>query len=142
MQLSSHPSLIQAQLSCIPIQEFGLIQDTGKIFRNGNRVSRYLTEFLSHHSKSNFSARLNSLILAKCFRAKLWENSPYVSRQLERIGITLATAMVNAGLTTFSKIEQTSPRELEMIVNRHPPFGNQIKEAVSKLPKCEVTLEQ
>ncbi len=28
------------------------------------------------------------------------------------------------------------------IVNRHPPFGNQIKEAVSKLPKYEVTLEQ
>ncbi|XP_026062307.1 probable ATP-dependent DNA helicase HFM1 [Carassius auratus] len=134
--------LIQAQLGCIPIQEFGLIQDTGRIFRNGNRVSRYLTEFLSHHSKSNFSARLNSLILAKCFRAKLWENSPYISRQLERIGLTLATAMVNAGLTTFSKIEQTSPRELEIIVNRHPPFGNQIKEAVSKLPKCEVTLEQ
>ncbi|KAF4117158.1 hypothetical protein G5714_001711 [Onychostoma macrolepis] len=134
--------LIQAQLGCIPIQEFGLIQDTGKIFRNGNRVSRYLTEFLSHHSKSNFSARLNSLILAKCFRAKLWENSPYISRQVERIGLTLATAMVNAGLTTFSKIEQTSPRELELIVNRHPPFGNQIKEAVSKLPKYEVTLEQ
>ncbi|CAM4593558.1 unnamed protein product [Leuciscus chuanchicus] len=134
--------LIQAQLSCIPIQEFGLIQDTGKIFRNGNRVSRYLTEFLSHHSKSNFSARLNSLILAKCFRAKLWENSSYVSRQLERIGLQLATAMVNAGLTTFSKIELTSPRELELIVNRHPPFGNQIKEAVSKLPKYEVSLEQ
>ncbi|XP_073704911.1 probable ATP-dependent DNA helicase HFM1 [Garra rufa] len=134
--------LIQAQLGCIPIQEFGLIQDTGKIFRNGNRVSRYLTEFLSHHSKSNFSAKLNSLILAKCFRAKLWENSPYVSRQLERIGLTLANAMVNAGLTTFSKIEQTNPRELEMIVNRHPPFGNQIKEAVSRLPKYEVNLEQ
>ncbi|XP_048020900.1 probable ATP-dependent DNA helicase HFM1 isoform X2 [Megalobrama amblycephala] len=134
--------LIQAQLGCIPIQEFGLIQDTGKIFRNGNRVSRYLTEFLSHHSKLNFSAQLNSLILAKCFRAKLWENSPYVSRQLERIGLTLATAMVNAGLTTFSKIELKSPRELELILNRHPPFGNQIKEAVSKLPKYEVSLEQ
>ncbi|XP_067309186.1 probable ATP-dependent DNA helicase HFM1 isoform X2 [Pseudorasbora parva] len=134
--------LIQAQLSCIPIQEFGLVQDTGKIFRNGNRVSRYLTEFLSHHSKSNFSAQLNSLILAKCFRAKLWENSSYVSKQIERIGLTLATAMVNAGLTTFSKIEQTSPRELELIVNRHPPFGNQIKEAVSKLPKYEVNLKQ
>lgn len=127
-----------------------------------------LTEFLSHHSKLNFSAQLNSLILAKCFRAKLWENSPYISRQLERIGqgahlkvyisslkkdkwcrsilrqkwingtywlkmqclyvmyvflylgssflgLTLATAMVNAGLTTFSKIEQKSPRELELV---------------------------
>lgn len=33
-------SLIQAQLGCIPVQEFGLIQDTGKIFRNAIRVSK------------------------------------------------------------------------------------------------------
>lgn len=30
-------------------------------------------------------------------------------------GQTLSTAMVNAGLTTFSKIEQTNPRELELV---------------------------
>ncbi|XP_030630596.1 probable ATP-dependent DNA helicase HFM1 [Chanos chanos] len=134
--------LIQAQLGCIPVQEFGLTQDTGKIFRNGVRVSRCLTEFLHHHSRKNFSAQLSSLILAKCFRARLWENSPYVSKQLEKIGLTLATAMVNAGLTTFSKIERTNPRELELIVNRHPPFGNQIKDAVNRLPKYELSLEQ
>lgn len=45
-----------------------------------------LSEFLSHAPKTGFSALLNSLILAKCFRAKLWENSPYVSKQLEKIG--------------------------------------------------------
>ncbi|XP_066533926.1 probable ATP-dependent DNA helicase HFM1 isoform X2 [Hoplias malabaricus] len=134
--------LIQAQLGCIPIQEFGLTQDTGKIFRNGVRVSKCLSEFLSHHSKKNFSAQLNALILAKCFRAKLWENSPYVSKQLDKIGLSLATAMVNAGLTSFNKIEITNARELELIVNRHPPFGNQIKESVSNLPKYEIILEQ
>ncbi|XP_076832364.1 putative ATP-dependent DNA helicase HFM1 isoform X2 [Brachyhypopomus gauderio] len=134
--------LIQAQLGCIPVQEFGLTQDTGKIFRNGIRVSKCLAEFLSHHPKKNFSAQLNSLFLAKCFRAKLWENSPYVSKQLDKIGLSLATAMVNAGLTSFNKIEATNARELELIVNRHPPFGNQIKEAVSKLPKYEVSVEQ
>lgn len=32
-------------------------------------------------------------------------------------GQTLSTAMVNAGLTTFSKIEQTNPRELELVSN-------------------------
>ncbi|NXC50984.1 HFM1 helicase, partial [Penelope pileata] len=31
--------LIQAQLGCIPIQDFTLTQDTGKIFRNGVRVT-------------------------------------------------------------------------------------------------------
>ncbi|KAK2822171.1 hypothetical protein Q5P01_022236 [Channa striata] len=133
--------LIQAQLGSISIQEFGLIQDTAKIFRNGMRISKCLSEFLSQRSNI-FSALLNSLILAKCFRSKLWENSPYVSKQLEKIGQTMSTAMVNAGLTTFSKIEQTSPRELELILNRHPPFGNQIRESVIHLPKYEVTLEQ
>ncbi|XP_042284250.1 probable ATP-dependent DNA helicase HFM1 isoform X1 [Thunnus maccoyii] len=134
--------LIQAQLGSISIQEFGLTQDTAKIFRNGMRISKCLSEFLSQRSKTGFIALLNSLLLAKCFRAKLWENSPYVSKQLEKIGQTLSTAMVNAGLTTFSKIEQTNARELELILNRHPPFGNQIRESVIHLPKYEVTLEQ
>ncbi|NWZ32562.1 HFM1 helicase, partial [Asarcornis scutulata] len=31
--------LIQAQLGCIPIQDFTLTQDTGKIFRNGIRIT-------------------------------------------------------------------------------------------------------
>uniref|UniRef100_A0A3P8WLM6 Probable ATP-dependent DNA helicase HFM1 n=1 Tax=Cynoglossus semilaevis TaxID=244447 RepID=A0A3P8WLM6_CYNSE len=134
--------LIQAQLSSISIQEFGLTQETVKIFRNGLRISKCLAELLSQKSTTGFSALLNSLILAKCFRAKLWENSPYVSKQLEKIGQTLSTAMVNAGLTTFSKIEQIHARELELIVNRHPPFGNQIKDSVIHLPMYEVTLEQ
>ncbi|KAM9349950.1 putative ATP-dependent DNA helicase HFM1 [Symphorus nematophorus] len=134
--------LIQAQLGSISIQDFGLTQDAAKIFRNGIRISKCMSEFLSQPSKTGFSALLNSLILAKCFRAKLWENSPYVSKQLEKIGQTLSTAMVNAGLTTFSKIEQTHARELELILSRHPPFGNQIRESVIHLPKYEVTLEQ
>uniref|UniRef100_A0A4W5NV21 DNA 3'-5' helicase n=1 Tax=Hucho hucho TaxID=62062 RepID=A0A4W5NV21_9TELE len=133
---------IWAFFGSIPIQEFGLAQDTGRIFRNGVRISRCLAEFLNQRSKTGFSALLNSLILAKCFRAKLWENSPYVSKQLEKIGLSLSTAMVNAGLTTFNKIEQTNARELELIVNRHPPFGNQIRDAVINLPKYEVSLEQ
>ncbi|KAI3375127.1 hypothetical protein L3Q82_021643, partial [Scortum barcoo] len=89
--------LMQAQLGSISIQEFGLTQDTAKIFRNGMRISRCQT---------------------------------------------LSTAMVNAGLTTFSKIEQTHARELELILNRHPPFGNQIRDSVIHLPKYEVILEQ
>ncbi|XP_069568611.1 probable ATP-dependent DNA helicase HFM1 [Brachyistius frenatus] len=134
--------LLQAQLGSISIQEFGLTQDTAKIFRNGMRISKCLSEFLSQQSRTGFTAVLNSLILAKCFKAKLWENSPFVSKQLEKIGQSLSTAMVNAGLTTFSKIEQTNARELELILNRHPPFGNQIRESVIHLPKYEVTLEQ
>ncbi|XP_069795276.1 probable ATP-dependent DNA helicase HFM1 isoform X2 [Narcine bancroftii] len=134
--------LIQAQLGCIPVQEFALTQDIAKIFKCGTRVTKCLSELLMQQEKKNFSALLNSLILAKCFRAKLWENSLYISRQLEKIGATLSCAMVNAGLSTFQKIEDTNSRELELIVNRHPPFGNQIRESVIHLPKYELTVEQ
>ncbi|XP_072920021.1 probable ATP-dependent DNA helicase HFM1 [Hemitrygon akajei] len=134
--------LIQAHLGCIPIQEFALTQDVAKIFKCGIRVTKCLSELLMQEEKKNFSALLNSLILAKCFRAKLWENSSYVSRQLEKIGATLSCAMVNAGLSTFQKIEDTNARELELIVNRHPPFGNQIRESVIHLPKYELSVEQ
>ncbi|KAM4896084.1 LOW QUALITY PROTEIN: putative ATP-dependent DNA helicase HFM1 [Sylvia borin] len=133
--------LIQAQLGCIPIQDFTLTQDTGRIFRNGLRITRWLSDFLAS-SKNNFSALLNSLILAKCFRCKLWENSLHVSKQLEKIGVSLSNAMVNAGLTSFKKIEDINARELELILNRHPPFGNQIKESVLHLPKYELEIEQ
>ncbi|XP_069089313.1 probable ATP-dependent DNA helicase HFM1 [Pleurodeles waltl] len=133
--------LIQAQLGCIPVQDFTLTQDSAKIFRNGVRVTKCLSEFMASEEKK-FSAFLNSLILAKCFRAKLWENSLHVSKQLEKIGVTLSSAMVNANLTSFKKIEATNARELELILNRHPPFGNQIREAVLHLPKYELSVEQ
>ncbi|XP_007444004.1 probable ATP-dependent DNA helicase HFM1, partial [Python bivittatus] len=56
--------------------------------------------------------------------------------------ITLSNAMMNAGLTSFKRIEDTNARELELILNRHPPFGNQIKESVAHLPKYELNIEQ
>ncbi|XP_072505160.1 probable ATP-dependent DNA helicase HFM1 isoform X2 [Notamacropus eugenii] len=133
--------LIQAHLGCLPLQDFALTQDTAKIFRSGTRMTKWLSECLAAQEKK-FAVLLNSLILAKCFRAKLWENSLHISKQLEKIGVTLSNAMVNAGLTSFKKIEDINARELELILNRHPPFGNQIKETVTHLPKYEVEVEQ
>lgn len=39
-------------------------------------------------------------------------------------------------------MEQANPRELELIVNRRPPFGNRIVDAVSRLPKYILTTDQ
>ncbi|XP_051713468.2 probable ATP-dependent DNA helicase HFM1 isoform X2 [Oryctolagus cuniculus] len=133
--------LIQAQLGCIPFQDFALTQDTAKIFRTGSRITRWLSDFVAAQ-ENKFTILLNSLILAKCFRCKLWENSLHVSKQLEKIGITLSNVMVNAGLTSFKKIEETDARELELVLNRHPPFGTQIKETVMYLPKYELEVKQ
>ncbi|XP_022802309.1 probable ATP-dependent DNA helicase HFM1, partial [Stylophora pistillata] len=132
--------LIQATLGSLPIAEFSLSQDVTKIFRAGQRITRCLTEL--QMLKSSFMSLQNSVIFAKCMRARLWENSRFVSRQLEKVGPSLSTMMVNAGLTSLKKIEETNPREIELIVNRHPPFGSQIREAASNLPKYDVSVQQ
>lgn len=44
-----------------------------------------LSDFVAVQEKK-FAVLLNSLILAKCFRCRLWENSLHVSKQLEKIG--------------------------------------------------------
>ncbi|XP_022248602.1 probable ATP-dependent DNA helicase HFM1 isoform X4 [Limulus polyphemus] len=133
--------LIQAALGCLPVQEASLNQDLARILRAGQRITKCLAEFLSIEVKG-FSGLLNAIILSKCFRAKLWENSKHVSRQLEKIGVTLSNALVNAGITSFHILEETNPRELEMITNRHPPFGTQLRDTVEHLPKYEITIEQ
>ncbi|XP_071950834.1 probable ATP-dependent DNA helicase HFM1 [Antedon mediterranea] len=132
--------LIQATLGCLPVQEFALQQDVLKIFRVGARVSRCLYEMMQQ--TGNYKSLLNAAFLAKCFKAKLWENSRYVSRQIERIGPTLSTALVNANIGSFNKLLDTNPRQIELIVNRHPPFGNQIHDAVSRLPIYKVEVSQ
>lgn len=44
-----------------------------------------LSDFVASQEKK-FAVLLNSVILAKCFKCKLWENSRHVSKQLDKIG--------------------------------------------------------
>ncbi|KAK3095140.1 hypothetical protein FSP39_010742 [Pinctada imbricata] len=133
-------SLIQAALGCLMVQDFSLQQETNRIFRVGQRVTRCLVEFL--WMRDNYKAVLSAIHLNKCLRARLWEDSKYVTKQLEGIGPAMSNALVNAGIDSFQKIEEKNPRELELIVNRHPPFGNQLRDSVSYLPKYELTIDQ
>ncbi|XP_059146757.1 probable ATP-dependent DNA helicase HFM1 [Physella acuta] len=132
--------LIQAQLSCLPIQDFSLSQDLAKIFRVGQRVTKCFMEFML--LETNYLGLLHAVLIYKSVKAKIWFDSRYVARQLDGIGPTMSLALANSGLSSFQKIEQANARDIEMIVNRHPPFGNQIKEAVALLPRYELSVEQ
>lgn len=54
----------------------------------------------------------------------------------------MATALVNANIDSFLKLDECNPRNLELIVNRHAPFGNQVKDAVDHIPKYELCINQ
>ncbi|XP_017783444.1 PREDICTED: probable ATP-dependent DNA helicase HFM1 [Nicrophorus vespilloides] len=133
--------LIQAIFGCLEIVETSLLSEVQKIMKIGERVSNCLAEFLESNQKC-FSALHSALILAKCFSAKLWENSPYVSRQLTGIGPVMSTNLVAAGKTTFQAILDTNPRHLETIMHRKYPQGDNIYSQVEHLPQYELCLEE
>ncbi|GFY71630.1 probable ATP-dependent DNA helicase HFM1 [Trichonephila inaurata madagascariensis] len=57
-------------------------------------------------------------------------------------GVTLSTVLVNAGITSFESLGSTNPRELELILNRNPPFGSILVDNVKHLPQYEIQVEQ
>ncbi|XP_077966042.1 putative ATP-dependent DNA helicase HFM1 [Styela clava] len=132
--------LLQAVLGNLPLQEFALQQDMNKIFRIASRVSRCFMEL--QFQNTDFNSLLNAAKFSQCIKAKMWDDSPYVCKQLPGIGPVLATALVNGGIRNFEAVGKRNPRELELIVNRHPPFGNQLQDAVRYLPKYQVSIEE
>lgn len=133
--------LIQATFEPLPITEPSLLMDVNKIFRSAGRISSYLLAYV-RTTKCGFALTLSVVLLGKCLACRMWNDSLYVTRQLLRIGPVLSTSLVMAGYTTFFEVEKANPRELEAVVNRRPPFGNQLIDAVLRLPRYTMNIAQ
>ncbi|KAI5644233.1 sec63 brl domain-containing protein [Phthorimaea operculella] len=136
--------LIQAILGCLPIPEPSLNQEAMKVMRTADRVCKCLVAYVTRpdlisNQTQYFTAIVNAIILAKCIEAHLWENSPYVSKQLKGIGPTFSTLLATAGKVNFTLLEESHPRDLERIMNKGAPAGNVLRKQVSLLPKYQIT---
>ncbi|KAJ8927312.1 hypothetical protein NQ314_020226 [Rhamnusium bicolor] len=107
--------IIQAVLGNLDILDHSLLSESFTIMRNGARIAKCLTEYLGTRRVNCYTALLSTIILCKCFHAKLWENSPYLSKQLSGIGSVTSNQLVNAGKTTFQKILESNPRDIELV---------------------------
>lgn len=70
---------------------------------------------LTAGQSQHYAAVLNSVLLAKCAAAQLWENSPFVSKQLRGIGPATSNLLATAGKVSFMLLEETHPRDLERV---------------------------
>ncbi|CAG4969586.1 unnamed protein product [Parnassius apollo] len=137
--------LIQAVLGCLPIHEPSLNQEAMKIMRIADRICKCLVAYVTRpnllrESPQNYQAVLNSIMLNKCIKAHLWENSIYVSKQLKGIGPTFSGLLATAGKVNFMLLEESHPRDLERIMNKGPPAGNILRKQISLLPKYQLTM--
>ncbi|XP_020099757.1 ATP-dependent DNA helicase MER3 homolog isoform X3 [Ananas comosus] len=123
------------------IHDLSLSQDASSICLNGYRIAKCMKECFIY--RKSYKGAINSMLLAKCLHQRLWDNSPYLLKQLPGIGMVTAKALQTAGIDSFQRMEEADPRKIEIVTGRKYPFGNHIKESLLSLPpKIEIEIAE
>ncbi|CAI9109838.1 OLC1v1009749C1 [Oldenlandia corymbosa var. corymbosa] len=123
------------------VRDLSMNQDMNSICTNGCRVAKCMKEYFIH--KRIYKGALNSALLAKSLHQKLWDDSPYLLKQLPGIGMVTAKALLSMGINSFETLLDADPRKIEIVTGRKFPFGNHIKESLLSLPpKVELKFEE
>ncbi|CAL9071793.1 unnamed protein product [Musa textilis] len=123
------------------VHDLSLNQDMNSICMSGCRIAKCIKECFIY--RKNYKGTITSTLLAKCLHHRLWENSPYLLKQLPGIGMVTAKALYSAGINSFESLGAADPRKIEIITGRKYPFGNHVKESLLLLPpKVEIKMEE
>ncbi|XP_010936598.1 ATP-dependent DNA helicase MER3 homolog [Elaeis guineensis] len=123
------------------VHDLSLNQDMNSICSNGCRIAKCMKECFIY--RKNYRGATNSILLAKCFHQKLWDDSPFLLKQLPGIGMITAKALNSAGINSFESMMEADPRKIEIITGRKYPFGNHIKESLQSLPpEVEIQIKE
>ncbi|KAL4581591.1 hypothetical protein LXL04_006114 [Taraxacum kok-saghyz] len=121
--------------------DLSFTQDTNSVCSNGCRIAKCMKEYFIF--KKNYKGALNSILLAKSLHQKLWEDSPYLLKQLPGIGMVTAKALRSMGVISFETLIEADPRKIEIVTGRKFPFGNHIKDSLLSLPpKVDMKVEE
>ncbi|XVE67890.1 hypothetical protein DITRI_Ditri09bG0024200 [Diplodiscus trichospermus] len=122
------------------VHDLSMTQDANSICSNGCRIAKCMKEYFIY--KKNYREALNSSLLAKSLYQKLWDDSPYLLKQLPGIGMVTAKALHSMGIKSFDTLAEADPRRIEIVTGRKFPFGNHIKESLMSLPpKVDIKIE-
>ncbi|KAL5572762.1 hypothetical protein UlMin_022359 [Ulmus minor] len=123
------------------IHDLSLTQDVNSVCSNGCRIAKCMKEYFIF--KKNYKGSLNSTLLAKSLHQKLWDDSPYLLKQLPGIGMVTAKALHSMEIKSFDTLAEADPRRIEIVTGRKYPFGNHIKDSLLSLPpKVDMKVEE
>ncbi|XP_057997626.1 DExH-box ATP-dependent RNA helicase DExH17-like isoform X1 [Hevea brasiliensis] len=123
------------------VHDLSLTQDMNSVCSNGCRIAKCMKEFFIF--KKNYKGAVNSTLLAKSLYQKLWDDSPYLLKQLPGIGMVTAKALHSMGIKSFDELAEADPRRIEIVTGRKFPFGNHIKDSLLSLPpKVSISIEE
>lgn len=102
----------------LEIENASLQAESVKMYKLAECIAGCLVEYIkasTNLKNGNFTALVSAVTILKCFKVNLWENSPFVSKQLPKIDTNSAIRLVKNGLDSFDMISDTSPHKLEFV---------------------------
>lgn len=153
---------MQAVLGNISISDSSITEEASQLIKLSQRIGRALQEYITIlDTKNNFSALTSIVLLLKSLHANLWENSPYIFKQFNKIGHVYSKVLATNGKTTFESILKSTPSDIEMvsfllrtkkletffmgcfvqILKKRPPFGKDFLDGVLVLPQFTLNVD-
>jgi ATP-dependent DNA helicase HFM1/MER3 len=112
-------SLIQASLGNLTIPDYSLQTESLKVLQTGKRISKCCVEWILASDKNTargiYRALVNAITLTKCLEADLWENSKFVTKQVEMVGNVESGLLGNGGFNSWGKILAADAGDLERV---------------------------
>ncbi|KAK9831896.1 hypothetical protein WJX81_006765 [Elliptochloris bilobata] len=120
--------------------DFSMRQEVDRILKIGARIAVCMSKLYTH--KRLLAATSNALLLQKCLKQRLWDNTRFECRQVPGIGKLLSERLHAAGLSPLRQLAAADPRRIEATTQRHFPFGNQVVQQLCRMmpPPIELKL--
>lgn len=131
--------LLQAALAGIQPESWELRHQIVSIFQVTRRVLNVLREFCLFNDLGK--PLLLALTWSRQFSVKMWDEDPFVCKQIPGIGDKLARALSLGGINTLRDLLSADPRKVEVLCGKNAPFGTNAKAFAGAIPKPVLTAE-
>ncbi|CAG8450934.1 5229_t:CDS:2 [Acaulospora colombiana] len=108
--------MIQSALGNIHLEDvqnrFQVNVESKIILQHGHRIIKCFIELAAY--KENVKLLRVAIDLARCIKAKMWDDSPLLLRQLDGIGEQYAKKLADVGISTFEQLKESDTWRIEM----------------------------
>lgn len=132
--------LLQISIGRLFLDDYTLRKEMTAMVEFASRMLQALEEYGVRASKHG-AVVVESLKLRRALAASMWNGSDGVLNQLMGVGSETTVNLKFAGISKFQDVLEATEEKLEEASNRTSPFGENLRQAVSKILRNTLQLE-
>ncbi|SGZ22278.1 BQ5605_C022g09467 [Microbotryum silenes-dioicae] len=114
------------------------LSEESLIFPSALRIAKCMVDLALERRDGGIKAALE---LMRAISARAWDDSAASLRQIEGVGEKYSQALSSKGIKTIADLRETEASRIELLTNRHPPFGRKILAQARSLPQFTISLQ-